>query len=81
MPGVVRLIEAEVARAVEASRAGWFSAAEVRAASEDEGLVERLEAARARSERLEQLKASGLAGLSAEEFAQVIERARAGREG
>ena len=79
LPRVLRLVEAEVERAVEARSAEAFSAEEVAAVTDDDQVVARLRERRDDARRVETIRRLGLHTLDVAELEQVLAAARAGR--
>ena len=77
LPRVMRLVEDELASALEAQAKDSYTASEISAAGGDDDLVAKLRAQRTEAERIAAIKAAGLADLSKEQLEAVL--AEAGR--
>ena len=78
LPRVLRLIEEEVAKAVETHSNDSFSADEIEAVSGDGELVGKLRTHRKEQQRVAAIKAAGLASLSPDQLQAVLTESKKG---
>ncbi len=78
LPRVLRLLEEEIAQALETSVGDSFTANEIEEVSGDAELVTKLRAHRKDQERVAAIRASGMADLSADDLQALLAESKKG---
>ena len=76
LPRVLRLLEEEITKSLEAQSESSFSIEEIQAVSEDAELIDKLRAQREERERVASIRAAGLSELALEDLQAVLTEAR-----
>ncbi len=76
LPRVLRLLEEEITKALEAQAESSFSTEEIQAVSEGAELIDKLRAQRQEQERVAAIRAAGLSDLPAEDLEVLLAEAR-----
>lgn len=76
LPRVLRLLEEEITKALEAQAESSFTTEEIQAVSDDAELIEKLRTQRKERDRIEAIRAAGLSNLPAEDLEALLAEAR-----